>query len=185
MSWSIDVGHSLIQFSGRHLMVSTVRGRFDKFTGTIAFDEAHPERMTVDMQIEAAGLSSNNAERDNHLRSADFLNVEKYPYLYFKSKRVELIDSTRARLIGDLTIRDVTREVTLDVEYLGQARSPWNTVSAGFTATTKINRKDWGLAWNMILETGGILVGDEITINIELELVKQAEPVAQLEAVPA
>jgi polyisoprenoid-binding protein YceI len=181
MSWQIDFDHSVIQFSGRHMMVSTVRGRFEKFSGVIELDEQHPERTKVDIQIEAASLSSNYAERDNHLRSPDFLDVAQYPYITFKSKRVEWVGAGPARLVGDLTIKDVTHEVTLDVEYLGQAKSPWNSISAGFSAQTKINRKDWGLTWNVALETGGLLVGDEITINIELELVKQAEPV--LEAV--
>lgn len=183
MSWKIDLDHSTIQFSGRHMMVTTVRGRFDKFTANLEFDEQHPERTTVDVQIEAASLSSNYIERDNHLRSPDFLDVAQYPYITFQSKRVELADSNRARLIGDLTIKDVTRQVTLDVDYLGQYKSPWNTFSAGYSAQTTINRKDWGLAWNMVLETGGLLVSDEIAIHIELEVVKQVEPV--LEAVPA
>jgi polyisoprenoid-binding protein YceI len=183
MSWKIDLDHSTIQFSGRHMIVTTVRGRFDKFTANLEFDEQHPERTTVDVQIEAASLSSNYVERDNHLRSPDFLDVAQYPYITFKSKRVELVGSDRARLSGDLTIKGVTREVSLNVEHLGQYKSPWNTVSAGFSAQTKINRKDWGLTWNMALETGGLLVSEEITLTIELEVVKQVEPV--LETVPA
>jgi polyisoprenoid-binding protein YceI len=111
------------------------------------------------------------------------LNVEEYPYLTFTSKRVEKVDNDHGRLVGDLTIRDVTRQVVLDIEYAGQSKSPWGTVSAGFSASTKINRKDWGLVWNVALETGGVLVGDEVTINIELEIVKQAE--AETEAVVA
>ncbi len=107
--------------------------------------------------------------------SADFLNAAVYPQLHFKSKRVERVGTNRARLIGDLTIRDITRPVTLEVEYTGQAKSPWGTISAGFSAHTRINRKDWQLTWNQMLETGGVLVGDEIDVNIELELVRQAE----------
>ena len=113
--------------------------------------------------------------RDTHLRSADFLDVEKSPYLTFKSTRVERVDESHGKLVGDLTIRDVTHSVTLDVEYAGQAKTPWGTLSAGFNAQTKINRKDWNLNWNVALETGGWLVGDTITITIELELVKQVE----------
>ena len=109
------------------------------------------------------------------LAHGDFLNAAEYPYLTFKSKRVEVLDDSHARLIGDLTIRGVTHEVVLDTEYVGQAKSPWGTTSAGFNASTKISRKDWDLNWNQALETGGVLVGDEIKINIELELVKQEE----------
>jgi polyisoprenoid-binding protein YceI len=119
------------------------------------------------------------------LRSPDFLDVEQFPYLTFKSTRVEKVDDSHAKLIGDLTIRDVTHEVTLDVEYAGQAKTPWGTTSAGFSATTKINRKDWNLNWNVALETGGWLVGDQITINIELELVKQVEQTVDAETVAA
>src|SRR5439155_16809082 len=122
-------------------------------------------------------------KRDAHLRSPDFLDVEQFPYITFKSTRVEHIDDSHGKLIGDLTIRDVTHEVVLDVEYAGQAKTPWGTTSAGFSATTKINRKDWGLNWNVALEAGGWLVSDEIKINIELELVQQVEQIAQEEDV--
>ena len=121
--------------------------------------------------------------RDTHLRSADFLDVEKSPYLTFKSTRVERIDETNGKLSGELTIRDITKPVVLSVEYAGQAKPPWGTISAGFNAQTKINRKDWNLNWNVALETGGWLVGDTITINIELELVKQVEQPQQADVV--
>jgi polyisoprenoid-binding protein YceI len=152
MAWVIDPSHSEVTFSVRHLMISNVRGRFENFSGTVDCD----------------------AQRDAHLKSADFLNVEEYPYLTFKSKRVELIDENHAHLVGDLTIRGVTNEVILDVEYAGQSKTPWGSTSAGFSASTKINRKAWGLVWNVNLETGGVLVGDDVNINIELEIVKQA-----------
>jgi polyisoprenoid-binding protein YceI len=185
MTWQIDSAHSHVQFSVRHMMIATVRGSFEQFSGTVAGDEQDPPGATVDVRIEAASLDTRDAKRDAHLRSPDFLNVEQYPYLYFKSTRIEQVDSRRARLIGDLTIRDVTKEVALDVEYAGQAKSPWGTISAGFSAQAKISRKDWGLNWNVALETGGVLVGDEITINIELELVKQVEQEQLAEAVAA
>ena len=185
MSWKIDPAHSQAQFTVRHMMISNVRGRFENFTGTVAFDEQNPARSKVDVQIEAASINTREPNRDAHLRSPDFLNAEKYPYLYFKSKRVQKLDAAHGRIVGDLTIRDITREVVLDVDYAGQAKSPYGTVSAGFSAQTKINRKDWGLNWNVALETGGWLVGEEVTINIELEIVKQTEPVEELEAVPA
>jgi polyisoprenoid-binding protein YceI len=175
MSWQIDPNHSHIQFSVRHLMISTVRGRFDKFTGVVEGDEQNPTASRVDVQIEAASIDTRNPQRDADLRSSNFLDADNYPYLYFKTTRIEQTDASHGRIVGDLTIRGVTREVVLDVEYAGQAKSPWGTTSAGFSAQTKINRKDWGLTYNVALETGGVMVGDEVTINIELELVKQAE----------
>ncbi|HQF63078.1 MAG TPA: YceI family protein [Anaerolineaceae bacterium] len=174
MSWQIDTAHSQIQFTVRHLMISKVRGSFEKFSGMVALDESAPANTTVDVQIETGSVNTREPQRDGHLRSPDFFNSEAFPLMTFKSKRVDVVDGHHAKLIGDLTIRDVTREVTLDVEYLGQAKSPWGTTSAGFTATTKINRKDWNLTWNQALETGGVLVGEEVEISIELELVKQA-----------
>ncbi len=185
MSWYIDPAHSQIQFSVRHMMISNVRGRFEAFSGTVDVDEADPTRSTVNVQIEGASINTREAQRDAHLRSPDFLNAEAYPYLVFKSKGFERLDRTHGRLIGDLTVRDVTREVVLDVEYNGQARSPWGTVSAGFSAQAKIDRKDWGLNWNTALETGGLLVGDEVSISIDLELVKKEEPVEAPAAVAA
>src|SRR5690554_2473768 len=173
MAWQIDPAHSSIQFTVRHMMISNVRGQFDRFEGTIDLDEENPENTRVHVEIDASSINTRANQRDNHLRSADFLDVEKYPKLVFESTRVERTGENTARLHGDLTIRDVTRPVTLDVEYLGQAKSPWGTTSAGFNARTKINRKDWNLTWNQALETGGVLVGDEIKIAIELELIKQ------------
>jgi polyisoprenoid-binding protein YceI len=177
MSWTIDSAHSEVNFSVRHMMISNVRGRFEKFTGTVDFDEANPANTKVDVQIETASISTREPQRDGHLRSPDFLDAEKYPYLTFKSKRVVVIDTQHAKLVGDLTIRDITRQVTLDVEYSGMSMSPWGTTNAGFTASTKISRKDWNLNWNVALETGGWLVGDEIKIDLELEIIQQAEMV--------
>ena len=156
------------------MMVSTVTGRFEKLSGTLDFDEQHPTKSNVEVKIDAASINTNEEKRDGHLKSPDFLDVEKYPYLYFKSKKIKVLDETRGQIVGDLTIRDITREVIFNVEYLGQAKSPWGTTSAGFSASTKISRKDWGLNWNVALETGGWLVSDEVKINIELEIVKQA-----------
>lgn len=180
MQWHIDAAHSAVDFSVRHMMISTVRGSFAKFSGTVNINEADPTQSTVDVQIEAASIDTRDAQRDAHLRGQDFFDVEAYPYLTFKSKRVERIDETRAKLIGDLTIRDVTREAVLDVEYNGQAKSPWGTTSAGFEAQTKISRKEWGLTWNAALETGGVLVGDEIKISIQIEVVQQPEEAEEL-----
>lgn len=173
MSWQIDPAHSQIDFSARHMMISTVRGRFENFTGRVEFDEADPSHSLVDVQIEAASVNTRVAQRDDHLRSPDFLDAEKYPHLTFKSKHIKMTGPKRGRLIGDLTIRDVTREVALDVEYLGQMATPWGTTSAGFNGSTTINRKDWGLTWNQVLEAGALLVSEDINIRIELELIKQ------------
>jgi polyisoprenoid-binding protein YceI len=161
------------------MMISTVRGRFKKFSGTVDADEQNPTAARVQVQIDAASIDTGDDKRDAHLRSPDFLNVEKYPYITFKSTRVERLDATHGKLTGDLTIRDVTKPVVLDVEYSGMAKSPWGTISAGFSAHTRINRKDWGLNWNVALETGGWLVSDEISVDIEVELVKQLEQAEQ------
>jgi polyisoprenoid-binding protein YceI len=178
MAWTIDTSHSQIQFSVRHMMISNVRGRFENFSGTVDLDEENPENSVVNVTIDIATLNTRDAQRDGHLRSADFFEIEKYPHMIFVSKKVKTSDSNHGKIVGDLTIRGVTKEVVLNVEFNGQAKSPWGTTSAGFTAETKINRKDWGLAWNKTLETGGVLVGEEITINIDLELVKQPETAA-------
>lgn len=175
MSWQLDKAHSSIDFSVRHMMISTVRGRFEEFDGTFEVNEADPTQSKIAVDIRVASVNTKEAQRDGHLQSPDFFDVAQYPIITFKSSRIEKVDDKHFNLIGDLTIKGVSKEVTLAGEYAGQAKSPWGATSAGFTASTKINRKDWGLSWNQVLETGGVLVGDEITINIELELVKQAE----------
>jgi polyisoprenoid-binding protein YceI len=176
MNWKIDNAHSAINFTVRHMMISNVRGRFEKFSGEVNFDEQNPENSSVEAYIDASSINTREPQRDAHLRSADFLNVEQYPELIFRSTQIEQLDSTHGRITGNLTIRDVTKPVVLEVEYNGQAKSPYGKTSAGFDAQTRINRKDWGLVWNVALETGGVLVGDEIKIDIELELVKQEQP---------
>ena len=185
MAWQIDQGHSEISFSAKHLMISTVRGRFNSYSGTVEADEQNPTAATVNVQIDASSLVTGDEKRDGHLRSPDFLDVEQFPHITFTSTRVEQVDGSNGKLIGDLTIRDVTKEVVLNLEYAGQAKTPWGTTSAGFSATTKISRKDWNLNWNVALETGGWLVGDQITISIELELVKQVEQPADAATVAA
>jgi polyisoprenoid-binding protein YceI len=177
MSWKIDSAHTLASFTVRHMMISNVRGEFEKVTGAVDFNEENPTEATVDVQIDVASINTRDSQRDQHLKSPDFFNIELYPKISFKSKSVERTGDTSARLIGDLTIKDITREVSLDVDYAGLATSPWGATSAGFTATTKINRKDWDLNWNVALETGGWLVGEEIKINIDLEIIKETEAV--------
>lgn len=182
MSFKIDPAHSQIQFSVRHMMISKVRGSFEKFDGTVNLDEQKPAHTTVDVQIDASSINTRDETRDNHLKSPDFLDAAKYPYITFKSKRVDVKDNQHARVVGDLKIRDITHEVTVDVEFNGQAKSPWGTVSYGFNGHTVINRKDWNLTWNQTLETGGVLVGDEISVDIELELVRQEQDAQKLAA---
>jgi polyisoprenoid-binding protein YceI len=182
MNWQFDPGHTHIGFTGRHMMVATVRGEFEKFQGTVAFDEHDPSRSTAEIQIEAASVNTHNTQRDDHFRSADFFDVEHYPYITFKSKRVIMHDGHRGQLIGDLTIRNITREVALDGEYSGVNQTPWNTYSAGFSLRGKVNRKDWGLNWNMVLAGGGLVASDEITLIIDLELTRPVEAVATVQA---
>lgn len=177
MTWNIDHKHSNIEFTARHMMFTKVRGRFEEFDGTIAFDPANPTATTINVEIDAASLKTPDNDRDKHLRSADFLNVEKYPTLKFVSNRVEQKDENHGTLLGDLTIKGETREVSLDIEYYGLQKDPWGGTRAVFSANTTINRKDWGLTWNVALETGGFLVSDKLEINIEVQLVRQAEAV--------
>ena len=174
MSWTIDSSHSQITFSVRHMMISNVHGRFEKFTGNVEFNEQDPTLSSVEVQIDAASINTRDEKRDGHLRSPDFFNAAEYPYATFKSTRIEKLDDNHGKIYGDLTIRDVTREVVLDTEYSGQSKM-WGKTAAGFSASAKINRKLWNLNWNKTLESGGILVGDDININIELEIVKVAE----------
>ena len=182
MSWQLDTGHTYIGFTGRHLMVSTVQGEFELFSGSVEFDEKDITISKAAIQIEAASVNTRNMQRDEHFRSADFFDVEHFPYIIFKSKRVIMQDAHHGKLIGDLTIRNITREVVLDGEYSGVSQTPWNTYSAGFSMRGKVNRKDWGLNWNMVLEGGGLVASDEITLAIDLELTKPLEVAAFAQA---
>lgn len=171
-TWKIDPAHSQIEFGVRHMMITTVKGRFAGVEGTVLIDEANPSNAEVDVRIDAASLDTRESQRDAHLRSADFFDVEHFPHLTFKSKRIADRDGEHFKLVGDLTVHGVTREVILDVTEEGRGKDPWGGERAGFTATTKVNRKDFGLTWNQALETGGVLVGEDVKINLELELVK-------------
>lgn len=175
MPWMIDASHTRANFTVRHMMISNVNGFFDKVSGSVDFNEAEPAKSSVNVQIDAASLETRDERRDGHLKSPDFLDVATYPHISFKSTHVDVTGANTGRVTGDLTIRDVTKPVVLEVEFNGKAKSPWGSTSAGFTATTKINRKDWGLNWNVALETGGVLVGDEVKISIEAEVVNQPE----------
>lgn len=175
MAWQVDTSHSNVGFAVRHMMISKVRGEFTKFEATVNYDEETPSNTTVEARIYTDSINTRDQKRDDHLRSPDFFNSVEYPAMVFQSKRVVQETKNKGKLIGDLTIRDVTREVVLDVESTGVAKSPWGTLSAGFSAATQINRTDWGLTWNAALETGGVLVSEQVTIEIELELVSVPE----------
>lgn len=180
-TWNIDLGHSSVNFSVRHMVFAKVRGRFRDWKGQLHFDPSRPEAARVEVEIDAASIDTGVVERDNHLRSQDFLDVERFPKLRFESQRVEVNGEGRARLIGLLTIRDVSREVVLDVEHRGTAKDPWGNVRAGFGATASLQRKDFGLEWNQVLEAGGVLVGERVDIELDIEAVEQAAPEASQE----
>jgi polyisoprenoid-binding protein YceI len=173
MSWKIDPSHTTIEFSVKHMMITTVRGSFTSFDGTLQLDEQHPAASHVEGTVDVASISTNESQRDDHLRSADFFDVENYPQMRFRGTRVEHGGSDSFKLYGDLTIKDVTREVVFDVTNEGQGRDPWGNQRWGLSAATKLSRKDFGLTWNVALETGGWLVGDEVKVAIELQLVQQ------------
>jgi len=172
--WNIDTVHSGINFSVRHMVVSKVRGRFTKYSGTLAIDDADLTRSVVEATIDAASIDTGTAQRDTHLRSPDFLDVERFPEIRFRGTRIDKVADDRYHLVGDLTIRDVTREVSLEVEYGGQAKDPWGNARIGFVAKATLDRKDFGLLWNQVLEAGGVLVGDRVDIELEVQAVRAA-----------
>ena len=173
--WQIDPAHSAAHFSVRHLMISNVRGEFTKISGSALINSADLSKSSVEVTIEAASLNTREPQRDEHLRSADFFDVANYTALTFRSKRIQALGAENFKLTGDLTIRGVTKEVTFDVEGpTPSVKDPWGNVRAGVTASAKINRKDFGLVWNALTEAGGVVVGDEVKITIEAELIQQA-----------
>src|SRR5947207_502383 len=171
-TWAIDTTHTDVSFTARHLMVTKVRGRFGVSAGSVTIAE-NPLDSSVEATIDVASVNSGEAGRDEHLLSADFFDVEHYPTITFRSTKVVAAGDGEYKLTGELTIKDVTRPVTLDLEYLGSVDSPFGDTRAGFSATTEINRKDWGLDFNMALEAGGVVVGDKIKINIDAETILQ------------
>ena len=175
--WTLDPAHSLVEFSAKHMMITTVKGRFSDVKGTITVDEANPDRSVVEVEIDTASIDTRQEQRDAHLRSADFLDVEQYPTITFRSKRVEGAHAEAGdsfRLVGDLTIRGVTREVVLDAAFEGTGTDPWGGERASFSAETKLDRRDFGLTWNQALETGGILVSNQLKLSLEVQAVKAA-----------
>jgi polyisoprenoid-binding protein YceI len=175
--WTLDPAHTAVEFSTRHMMVTTVRGQFQKVSGTLNFDPQNPAASSIEVTIDAASLTTTVEDRDNHLRSPDFLDVASYPTITFKSTKVEMTGSNTGKITGNLTIHGVTRPVVIDAEYLGEGKTPYGKTVTGFTGTTRINREDWGLTWNVALETGGWLVGKELTIRLDAEAIK-VEPAA-------
>jgi polyisoprenoid-binding protein YceI len=173
-TWDVDTSHASAGFKVRHLMLSHVRGQLGPVTGWVVIDEEDLSRSRVDVKIDARGIDTRDAKRDEHLRDADFLDVANHPDVTFRSTRVEAPSGPGGdlRVTGDLTIRGISRPVTLDVEALPPAISdPWGDTRRGLSARTRISRKEWGLGWNMALEAGGVVVGDEVAIEIETEIV--------------
>lgn len=173
-TWTIDPDHSNIGFKVKHLMVSNVKGNFDKHTGVVELNDKDITKSKVEVVIDTASINTNVQKRDEHLRSADFFDVAKYPTMTFVSKKITKAGKDRLKVTGDLTLHGVTKQVVLDVEPISrESKDPWGNIRRGTTANTKINRKDFGLVWNAALETGGVTVGDEITITLEIELIKK------------
>lgn len=172
-TYAIDPAHTTVEFVGRHLMITKVRGRFTDFSGAIVVGQT-PEESSVNVSIDTASVESSDDKRDGHLRGGDFLDAEHFPTMTFRSTAVQLHPDGTAEVTGDLTVKDVTRPVTLAVEFEGAESDPWGGHRVGFSATTEIDREDWGLTWNVALETGGVLVGRKIRLELNVQAVKQA-----------
>jgi len=172
-TWAIDTAHAEIGFAVKHLMISTVRGRFGAVTGTVTVDEANPSNSAVDVTIGVASIDTRQEMRDNHLRSPDFFDAANYPTMHFVSKRVEGDVRGKFRVVGDLTIRDVTREIIVHATNEGSTKDPWGNDRIGISATGTLNRGDFNLTWNQALETGGVVVGEEVKLSIDVELIRQ------------
>jgi polyisoprenoid-binding protein YceI len=178
MTWQIDPSHSRIGFSVKHMMIATVRGEFKAYTGTFGLNADDVTQSHFAADIEVASIETREAQRDDHLRSSDFFDAANHPTIRFESKRIEQVDGNEYRVVGDITIRGVTKEIVLEAEYAGVHKDPWGGTRTGFTAHGSLNRKDFGMAFNAALETGGVLVGDKVKLELELEAVLQQAPVA-------
>ncbi|MBE0609554.1 MAG: YceI family protein [Dehalococcoidia bacterium] len=176
MTWNLDPAHSGLQFAVKHMVISTVRGSFGEFAVDAEIDEANLANSRATVRIDAASLTTGNADRDAHLRSADFFDVEAHPSIVFESRGIERRGGDDYRITGDLTIRGITRAIVLDGEIQGPVKDPWGGLRFGLSASGKVNRKEFGLNWNAALEAGGFLVGDDVKLTIEAELVKAATP---------
>lgn len=173
MAWEIDPSHSQATFAVKHMMISTVKGHFNVISGHLHIDEQNPANSWVDAQVDAGSVDTRDESRDGHLRSPDFFDAEKYPTINFKSTKIEHLGDNEYRVLGNLTIHGVTREVAFKAEYAGQGKDPWGGQRAGLSATAKINRKDFGMTFNKALESGGVLVSDEVKVEIDLEAVNK------------
>jgi polyisoprenoid-binding protein YceI len=172
--WIIDTDHSNVGFKVRHMMVSNVKGDFARFSGNVDIDDKDPAKIKVDAVIETASINTGVAKRDEHLKSPDFFDVAKYPTMTFVSRKVKKEGLDKFKIYGQLTLHGVTKDVVLDVQGLNNSfKDPWGTIKKGASATTTINRKDYGLAWNKAIESGGVMVGDEVNISLEIELLKK------------
>jgi len=175
-TYQIDAAHSSLQFSVRHLMVSNVRGTFSGVTGTVSYDPDKPTETTIEASLDVNSVSTNDEKRDGHLKSPDFFDVAQYPVMTFKSKRVEGGTAKEQKVVGDLTLHGVTKEVTLIVDEISnEAKDPWGNTKIGATAKGKLKRSDFGLTWNAPMETGGFMVGDDVKIEFDLEFLKVAQ----------
>jgi polyisoprenoid-binding protein YceI len=173
-NYALDPSHSRIGFVARHAMVTKVRGAFNEFDGSGYLDGDNPANSKVSVTIKAASIDTRNEQRDGHLRSNDFLDMENHPEITFESTEAKQLDDTTFQVTGDLTIKGVTKPVTVDFTFEGMAHDPWGNQRVGFEGSTTINRKDWGVTWNAALEAGGVLVSEKITLEFELSAVKQA-----------
>ena len=173
-TWTIDPAHTSVNFSAKHMMVTTVRGHLGPISGAIELDEADFTKSEIEVVIDVSNLQTRDEKRDAHLKSGDFFDVENFPSAIFKSTRIESLGGDKYSVVGDLTVRDVTKEVVLDTQFEGFTSNPWGMKLVAFTATTKLNRKDFGLNWNVALEAGGVLVGENIKLEIDVEAIKQS-----------
>jgi polyisoprenoid-binding protein YceI len=176
-TYSIDPAHSRIGFVARHAMVTKVRGSFNEFDGTGYFDAENPAASRLQLTIQAASIDTRNADRDGHLRSNDFFDMDTYPTITFASTAVEAVDADTYRVTGDLTIKGVTKPVTIDFEYAGTAVDPFGNTRLGLDGSVVVNRKDWGVNWNAALEAGGVLVSEKVTLEFEVSAIQQTESV--------
>ncbi|MEU2926550.1 YceI family protein [Streptomyces sp. NPDC007251] len=172
--YTIDPAHTTIGFTARHAMVTNVKGAFHDFTGTLHLDGADPSRSTATIDVQMASIETGNADRDGHLKSADFFTIDEFPAMTFRSTKAEALGGDEYRITGDLSLLGVTKEITIDLEFNGAAKDPFGNERVGFEGKAEILRSEWGLTWNAALETGGVLISDKIKLNFEISAIKQA-----------
>ncbi|MEU9441819.1 YceI family protein [Streptomyces sp. NPDC048304] len=172
--YTIDPAHTTIGFTARHAMVTNVKGAFHDFTGTLHLDGADPSRSTATIDVQMASIETGNADRDGHLKSADFFKIDEFPAMTFRSTKAEALGGEEYRITGDLSLLGVTKEITIDLEFNGAAKDPFGNERVGFEGKAEILRSEWGLTWNAALETGGVLISDKIKLNFEISAIKQA-----------